>query len=49
MEEDVRWKQRFQNYKKAYDDKTANDLFDAIIKIYYHQFIVLAEKMAGLE
>ena len=33
----------------VYDDKTAEDLFTAIINIYYNQFKSLLEKMNSLE
>jgi hypothetical protein len=80
IDEDIRWKQRFYNYKKAlatlksavelaatrdltdlekqgliqgfeftYDEKTANDLAEAIIKNYYLQFTVFSEKMNTME
>jgi len=33
----------------VYDEKTAEDLFTAIVNIYYDQFKMLAEKMNSLE
>ena len=32
-----------------YDEKTAEDLFTAIVTVYYRQFKTLAEKMSSLE